>query len=1185
MKAIRLTEEQSSAVHNRGGSLLVSAAAGSGKTKVLVERLFAYLEDDRCNIDDFLIITYTKAAAAELRGKIAKELSERVALHPDDRHLRRQLFRVYEADIRTVDAFCAALLRDNIHLLGGEGSDSLTPDFRVLDEAESLTVKERVLSRVMEEFYERMEQSHGEDELLAETLGAGRDDRRLEELVLELHSKIQSHPYPLKWLTEQIAAWQELPRSLGESSYGRVIMDDTVRCADFWADRLERAVEEMAECPIVEEAYGDQFTETAQALRAYHTARNEGWKSMAEIRPWFRKLDPVRGEENTAAKERAKSVMNQCKKDLKKMAAVFDIPEEEHLEDLQAVAPVMCALLRLTADFTRAYQQEKLRRNAMDFSDQEHFAIEILLNSDGTPTDLAHQVSGRYREIMVDEYQDTNEVQNCIFNAISRNGGNLFAVGDVKQSIYRFRLADPTIFLRKYLAYAPADKAADGQPRKVLLSRNFRSRQQVLDAANFIFENILSRQMGEMDYGAEEQLRFGAEYYLPRQDVDTEFHLVDATGTEDEEFDRQETEARFVAGRIRKMLDEGYPVQDGDELRRVRAEDIVILMRSPRNAQKTFANALKEKNIPCSISENESLFATMEIAVLFSLLQIIDNPRQDVPLISAMRSPLFGFTPDRLAEIRALKPDGDYYDALCADTSEDSTAFCETLQQLRIRSRDLTVDRLIWEIYAQLHVRAIFGAMEGGRQRKENLMAFYAYAGQRAAAGKKNVFDFVTELRSLLENDQPPELHARDSVGGVRIMSIHKSKGLEFPIVFLCDLQKKFNDMDLKKPVLVHPVLGLGTERVDPQRRIRYDTVGRTAVAMQLKRENRSEEMRILYVAMTRAKEKLIMVHCAKKLRKHISELTDLTDLPVPPEAVSSAARCMGDWILLPLLNTCEAGEIHQWIEKKPPVLGHTRGGWQVHLWTDPADFTEETAEEVKTAPVQEIPDIKTLCRPYPHSAACTVPSKITATQLKGRELDEEIAQGAVSPRTRRISIEKPRFMQTKQGLSAAEKGTAMHRAMQYLDLSAQAKCPEEQVQQMVERRLLTPEQADAVDCGKLAAFLASPLARRIREAKKVWREQPFALLVPAALYEPALGEEEQMLLQGVVDCCFETDEGVVIVDFKTDRIRAGGEAERAEIYRPQLEAYAHAVSRIMKKPVLEKILYFFATNAEIPLK
>ncbi len=1184
MAKVQLTEAQSCAVYNRGGSLLVSAAAGSGKTKVLVERLFAHMEERGCNVDDFLIITYTKAAAAELRGKIAQELSRRVAEDPGNAHLRRQMYRVYQADIKTVDAFCVGLLRKNIHLLSGDGTHSLTPDFRVLDEPESKLMKQRVLSRVLEEFYTRIEETNSSEQLLAETLGAGRDDRALEALVLELHSKIQSHPYPHRWLEEAGRGWETLPENLGSSEFGQVMMDEAAGKAAFWAQKLEKTVQRMVEYPKLMSAYGDRFLQVADQLRQYEAAEAAGWSAMGRVQIEFPRLGSVRGDDGGALKDAAKRIWDRCKKEVKDFTAPFQWSESDLLEDLQAMAPAMLALIRLTGDFAHSYQKEKLRRNAMDFSDQEHYAIELLTDGNGIPTELARQTSQRYHEIMVDEYQDTNAVQNCIFNAISRNGQNLFVVGDVKQSIYRFRLADPTIFLEKYLDYLPAEKAGEGQPRKVLLSRNFRSRQTVLDATNFVFRNIMSRRMGEMEYGADEQLYCGAEYYIPRDDTQTEFHLISVEDTEEERFDRTEMEARFIAHRIRQLLDEGYPVQEGEGFRPVRAEDIVILMRSPRARQKAFTMALARENIPCTTSENENLFATMEIAAMFSLLQIIDNPRQDVPLISVLRSPLFGFTADRLAQIRTLLPEGDYYQALMLDESQDSRSFCTVLTDLRKASREMSVDRLIWQIYSKLHVQAIFGAMEGGRQRKDHLMAFYAYAGQMSNAGKKSVFDFVTHLRRLLENDNAPMLNTQTSGGGVQIMSIHKSKGLEFPVVIVADLHKNFNQDDFKRPVLVHPRLGLGCERVETERKIRYDTISKSAIMRQLRRESMAEEMRILYVAMTRAKEKLILVDCMRHASKRVCDLISVADLPLSPETVGSV-NSPGDWILLPLLATQDAAPIHHWAGMEPELLYDTEGGWSVHLWENPVAAAERDAEADGAAVSRKMPGVAWLDAVYVHEKACTLPSKMAATQLKGRELDVEISQGTAFLQ-RDIPLTTPRFLQQRSTLSAAEKGTAMHLVMQHLpfDMKAAADDVAAVVDDLLRRRLLTQQQAKAVDCKRLVQFLSSPLAERIRNGKNLLREYRFALLVPASLYDPTMTEDEQMMLQGVVDCCYETEDGLVIVDFKTDRIERGEESARAETYRPQLEAYAHALEQVLAKPVVEKVLYFFSTGTEVSL-
>ena len=1175
-----LTPQQETAVYDRGGSLLVSAAAGSGKTKVLVERLFSYMEQEGCQVDDFLIITYTKAAAAELRGKIAQELTRRVADRPGDGHLRRQMLRVYQADIKTVDAFCAGLLRENVHLLPPVEEHSLTPDFRVLDEQEAMLLRRRVLDRVLEDFYAHIEED-GNARQLAETLGAGRDDRALEALVLDLHEKTQSHPHPLRWLEQLRQGWEVTPQELADTGCGRYLMEDALRKADFWSRRLKQAVEDMEDYPAVYKAYGDRFLEAAQALEHLRDKAAGGWDSLAQGVPSFRRMGVAKGEENAACRERAKAVLEQAKKALKDIQAIFSVPEAELLEDLRQMAPAMLALLRLTAQFTLHYQAEKVRRNVMDFSDQEHYAIDLLTDGQGRPTELAKQVSSRYREVMVDEYQDSNQVQNCIFRALSGEERRLFAVGDVKQSIYRFRLADPTIFLEKYLSYRPAAEAEEGQPRKVLLSRNFRSRREVLDGTNFVFRAIMSREMGEMDYGDDEQLYFGAEAaYPPRPGMEPELHLISVENTEEETFDRTEVEARFVARRIRRLLDQGFPVQGEDgQPRPVEPEDIVILMRSPRARLAVYTAALRRENIPCTSGESQAFFSTLEAAVMVSFLQIIDNPRQDVPLIAVLRSPLFGFSPDRLAQIRALLPEGDYYDALCLDEHEDTAAFRQALDGLRLAARDMTADRLLWKLYTQCHAMAVFGAMEGGAARKENLIALYTYAGQQAAAGRGGLFDFVTQLHDLLEEGRQPPISTQATGNGVQIMSVHRSKGLEFPVVILADLHKRFNADDFHRPVLVHPQLGLGTERVDRQRRIRYDTVTKSAVAAALTRESKAEEMRILYVALTRAKEKLICVDCMSHARKRAADLAVLAEMPAPPEAVAGA-KCPGDWLLMPLLCAPEGEPIRRWAETEPQTLTGAGGGWQVQVWENPVapalrerDSTPEEARESGPVEVRELD--------YPHPAACRIPTKVTATQLKGRELDEEIAQGTVR-RVRQVQVETPRFLIGERPLSAAQRGTAMHLLMQYLDLSGPE--PEQQVQALLARHLLTPEQAASLELEQVRRFLASPLAERIRRAGEVYREYRFSLLLPASLYDPEAEPEDELMLQGVVDCAFRTEQGLVIVDFKTDRILPQEAAQRAELYRPQLTAYRQALGRGLEAPVAERVLYFFGPGCQVTL-
>lgn len=1181
MAKLTLTPEQQAVVENRGGSLLVSAAAGSGKTKVLVDRLFLYITEEGCNVDDFLIITYTKAAAAELRSKIALELSKRLAETPQDAHLRQQLLRVYQASIKTVDAFCTALLRENTHLLPLEGDrHAMTPDFRVLDEGDARLLRQRVLDRTLVEFYENLDAG---GELLADTLGAGRDDRALADLVLELYEKIQSHASPERWLSDNHRSWAELDGSFDETIYAAELLGGVHRSASHWDQLLRAAADRMDGDEALSSGYGAKFLAAADGFRAL--ANTETWEMAreAESAIQFPRLSTPKGRKDDADVVAFKQIWDGCKAEEKKLHSLLDVSGEEAMEDLRAVAPAMTALLRLTEQFSQDYRAEKLRMNAADFSDQEHLALRLLVSPDGSPTLLGTQVADRYREILVDEYQDTNEVQNAIFKAVSRAGQNIFTVGDVKQSIYRFRLADPTIFLGKYHRFKSYQEAKPGEERKILLSKNFRSRKEILDAANFIFSNILSQEMGEMDYGDDEALHFGAAYYPPRDDCHTEFHLISAhqrSADNPSPVKKLTAEARFVAARIERLLQEGYPVTGEDgTLRPCRPEDIVILMRAPGSRTAAFSQALAARNIPCSFEETGDFFHTMEISVVLALLQLVDNPHQDVPLISVLRSPLFGFTPDRLAEIRSASAKGDFYDAVAANEGADCRRFLEILNGLRAANRDMSVHRLLWHIYNTLNVLGVFGAMDGGAARKENLIALSCHAEKFESSGYKGLFAFVTQLRRLLEQDQAPVTRAAAAVSGVRLMSIHKSKGLEFPIVILADLDHEFSRQDFLTPVLVHPDMGLGPKRVDLDRKIKYPTLARLALEEKLYRENLAEEQRVLYVAMTRPKEKLILVDAMYNAAGHLQKLGAVASCPVLPESVA-AGKNYGDWLLLALLCRPEAAPLRAFGDVVVDQLYVGEDApWEVYFH-DGDEFrgqTQTVGAEVVARAAEATFDPGLLAFRYPYARETGLPAKVTATQLKGRALDDEISENAAhTPYLRPLS--QPKFRRVHKGLTAAERGTATHLALQYLNFADRDVSG--QIALLLEREMLTPEQAKAVDIQSIQHFLDSTLARDIRNGRNVLREYPFTQLLPASAYDPGAAAGDKILLQGVVDCCFETDAGLTVVDFKTDHVEAGQELEeRVERYRNQLNAYSVALERVLEKPVVRKVLYFLPTE------
>ena len=1187
--AEKLTNEQQSAVDSRERSLLVSAAAGSGKTKVLVERLFSYVEREGANLDDFLIITYTRAAASELRGKIAKALNERMERDPGNYHLRQQMLRVYRADIKTVDAFCTSLLRENCHLLGEDArGHALRPDFRVLDENEAEVLRGRVLARTLEDFYDHLTSG---GTLLADTLGAGRDDSALEQLVLELHAKLQAQPYEDKWLDAQRAFWRAVPEKIEDTPYGKILLNEVGRKARHCRSLLQRAAQEMCANDALNQKYAPAFLDASYQLEALEGKIAQGWDAARGVTIAFPRLAAVKDSDGGEMKARMKGLWDNCKETVKGFAELFAASSDEAVEDLRTMAPAMLALIDLTADFSRRYNEEKRRRNAADFSDQEHEAIRLLVAENGEPTELAALVSTRYREIMVDEYQDTNEVQNRIFDAISCKGENLFTVGDVKQSIYRFRLADPRIFLQHYNTWPPLAAAGEHESAKLLLSRNFRSRKEVLEATNFVFRNVLSREMGELDYGEDEMLRPGASY-AESSVCGAEFHLLDLpTQTGEHRVRASEAEAAFVADYIRNMLSSKFPIQDDKtrELRPVREEDIVILMRSPSTRLLDYRRALESRGIRCAADAGEDFFASMEIAVLFSFLQVIDNPRQDVPLIAVLRSPLFGFVPDELAALRSQQRTGDFYDALLLSEDGHSKAFLAVLRSLRDSAAHLSVRELLNEIYRKCNVLGVFGAMHCGAERKENLLAFLELSEDFARAGRQGLFDFVRTLREQLASGEAAAMQTTHASSGVRIMSIHKSKGLEFPVVILSDLARRFSNMDFQSSVLVHPQLGLGPVCVDAQRHIQYPTIARQALERTLRREAKAEELRVLYVAMTRAKEKLVMVHTQANAGGRVADLMALSNCPVLPEAVDSG-KCMGDWIMLPLLQRSEAGALRafagqnsegRFFAEETPWTVCVHDGLQFAAPAQQSDAAEE-----ERAPQREelSADFAALSYRYPYAEQTAFPAKLTATQLKGRAIDEEISENTtLPPRLRNLC--KPKFLAGKTALTGAERGTALHLVMQDLDFFCEPneQSVREQIEKLRAQRKLTDEQAKAADVHAVVRFLRSDLAARIRKSKQVEREYRFSLLRPVRDFS-SLDADDSVLLQGVVDCFFEEDGELVVVDFKTDHVSHAQFDERAEHYRPQLEAYSMALTRVMGKKVKEKVLYFFSAGEEVRL-
>lgn len=1169
MSKIKLTADQQAAVSTRGSSLLVSAAAGSGKTRVLTERLMAYVCDEAHpkSIDSFLIITYTRAAAAELRGRILDELSLRCAMQPDNRRLRRQSTLCYRAQIGTIHSFCTSVLRENCHMLG------ISPDFRVGDEDKCTELKEKALERVLESAYEKMDTLSGFTDLV-DTVGAGRDDSRLSQTILDLHGKMQSHAYPYKWAQQQSENLQLTAISdISETAWGSLLLENAKKTVSYWSNRLDSVwfflnSNPAENAPIIS-AYEESLTQTMEQLRSLLRAMNLGWdKARCELPIDFPRLKPLKGYEYEDRKALVTSARDGCKKALASVDAALSAPSEELIGELSKTAPAMRALLDLTLEFDRLYSTEKRRLNLLDFSDLEHFAVNLLWDEQtGKPTDTATELSKRYSEIMIDEYQDVNSVQDLIFRCISRNGQNLFMVGDVKQSIYRFRLADPTIFIEKYHSYSEVSSPLNSQGKKILLQKNFRSDKRILYACNHVFSNLMSEELGEISYDSDAAL-------FPRDDASCRGNVclsvlaVRSSGYVEERPDKTYLEAKMVASQIKKLVEAGDTILDNGIERPISYGDIAILLRSPGTAGSLFRRALSELGIPVLSEQGSGFFSAPEIMVLRSLLSVIDNPHRDIPLTSALSSPVFSFTADELSMIRAQNHSSDFYTALTyrAATDKRCADFVDTLDELRSAACDLSVCQLLSMIYERLELPALCAAESGIDFGTQNLILMWELAAGYENSGYRGLFSFLAYLDRLEQRGEEPRSTSSDARSAVSIMSIHKSKGLEFPVVFLANTSRKFNTMDLRAPVLIHPNLGLGGKITDINRGIEYPTVARRAIAAALSSEMQSEEMRVLYVAMTRAKERLYISFTDRDPEALIAKLSDGLSSPLDPELLRSAGS-MSQWLL-------------------SAALIQNDGLIDIEV-CNPEDETSYSYYSESEPIEQQSVDFGTklemlhsvLNYRYPYSESVELPTKLTATKLPDDEDSEALSLEPARPRLFRQAD----FARENRPLTAAEKGTATHIVLQYIDFNRTSSLDdvESEIARILKLGQLNQIQANGVDRYSILNFFASPIGQRILRADKVIREFRFSLLCPAQLFYENC-KNEDIMLQGVVDCCIEENNALTIIDYKTDYVTDDSLSSLAEHYTRQLSAYSYALSRIMQKPVKFRILHFLHAGKSI---
>ncbi|MBJ6363099.1 helicase-exonuclease AddAB subunit AddA [Paenibacillus sp. GCM10012307] len=1267
------TDEQWHAIVAQGRDILVAAAAGSGKTAVLVERIIRRISSDT-DVDRLLVATFTKAAAAEMKERIRLALEKALDRDPGSEHLRRQLALLNRAAITTVHSFCMDVIRRYYPLIG------LDPGFRIANTTEAELLRMEVLDELFEERYK---QAKPDDPFirLADDFGGERSDDPLYRLVLELYDFSRSHPWPDHWLEETAAQFRSAgPGELAQSVWVDSLTKD-IRLQLEGACAMIRQAIRLANAPGGPDAYAtvlaDDLALAERLLRDVHELPWHSWQASFQLAQ-FGKLKPLRGdgydkqlqEQVKALREQVKELISDTRGEL------FARQPEEFSAELLQLAPQMKELARLVSDFGSAYEQAKRKRSLLDFGDLEHYCLRILRDTASTPeltipSAAALEYREQFDEILLDEYQDTNMVQEAIVALLAKPApGNRFMVGDVKQSIYRFRLAEPNLFLHKYKTFTGL---ADGGLR-IDLARNFRSRQEVVDGVNDVFRALMREKVAEMDYDRSAELICGASY--PPSDSPgvaspyaVELTLLDRSGTagpeveetDDESLYGDETasralhareeaaelqtaqlEARWIALQIRGLMDgtagtDRLDVYDGKHKRSrpMQWRDIVILLRATQQWAPVLIEELQALGIPAYAELSSGYFEATEIEVMLSLLRVIDNPYQDIPLAGALRSPLFGLDAEELALIRIQAGRGAYYDAVLQAVDnlllpepirEKLSLFIACLGKWREDARQGSLTNLLWNIYRETGYYDLVGGLPGGVQRQANLRALHDRVRQYEETSFRGLFRFLRFIDRMRESGG--DLGTARALGEqedvVRIMSIHKSKGLEFPVVFVAGLGKMFNLQDLNGSFLMHKELGFGPRVVDRELRVGYPSLPYLAIRKKMRMEMLAEELRVLYVALTRPKEKLYLVGTAADAQKQLDRLQAAAGESQLPDYSLAAARRYLDW-LLPLAlrgaadgelalqhfmtDIAEAPGLSGWrFSITPAALLAVEAAAAIDPWVDEERRAKREALS-QGQPVGEVEPssaaedaLASLSWQYPFEEAAALAAKTSVTEIKrlysaleqqedgynftnipgagGAPASEEAAQSSASFRLRR-----PRFME-QQTISGAERGTVNHLVMQHLplDLELDETALEAEIAQLRKRDLLTERQQEAVDRTALLNFFGSDLAVRMRSASWVRREVPFTYREPARELNVAAAEDP-ILIQGVIDCLFEDERGLVLVDYKSDRIFKDRWEEAAERHRFQLGLYAKAIESILGRKVDECYIFFFDGARSIRLQ
>ncbi|WP_246218281.1 helicase-exonuclease AddAB subunit AddA [Litoribacterium kuwaitense] len=1116
------TKDQWQAIVDGGQSLLVSAAAGSGKTAVLVERIIQKVTNDEypIDIDRMLVVTFTNAAAAEMKSRVASALEKELIKQPSSLHLRRQLLLVNRASISTLHAFCMKLVRQYHHIT------DIDPAFRIGDPTEMEFLQEEALEELLETEYGQEDNQAFFD--LVDRYSADRHDIDVAQYIKRLYEFSRAHPWPFHWLQSLQEMYQhEGEGTIDDSMYGQVVLDAVQVKANSWEALLKEA------CLICGQdggpaSYLNQLETEVATIQAFNNACQHSWNKAAEISanspftrlPSIRKNDGVDEELKTAVT----NIRNKIKKDWNDVyTTYFARKPDSYLDDLLKLAPVVGEFKRLVIKFHQRYEAKKQQRGVVDFSDLEHAALAILRAPESTPgkvipSEAACSLSEFFEEVMVDEYQDTNLVQEALIELVSRQAqekGNRFMVGDVKQSIYRFRLAEPTLFTEKYRLFSTEQGG-----KKIDLAMNFRSRASVLEATNVVFRQLMDEKVAGIAYDSSAELVAGLRgTYTENNHFSPELLVIDGADQaenvhiEDEETDKAVFEGRLIAQKIKSWVSRPdlYAVydKDSDQSRPAQYRDIVILLRSMPWAS-AIMDTLREEGIPVYAELGGGYFDATEVSVMLSLLQIIDNPYQDIPLAGVLRSPIVGLDEELLANIRLVDRKSSFFEAVETYVSEGSDhalvttlqLFLGRLKKWRKRATSLSVADLIYELYRDTGYIDFVGGLPGGKQRQANLRALYDRAKQYEDTSFRGLFRFLRFIEWMQERGD--DLGVARALGEqedvVRIMTIHKSKGLEFPFVLLAGLGRSFNRQDVKGKLLLHQHLGLGTQMIRPESRYRYPTLAQLAIIEQLKKEQIAEEMRVLYVAMTRAREKLCMIGTLNNAEKTIQAYELSAAMRHDgrlPEAVRVDAKAYIDW-LYPALLPDQANEDPVVSVEVIPQSSLLKGKSS----SAEKPFAFDTVQQGHAVEVDDVMSATVEARltwKYGKLHLTKAKAKQTVTELK-RKMDltdehmfdyDQMPMLQV-PSVRSSSMERPRFMQDKQSsLTPAERGTALHAALQRINWQSIHTVSDvaKELEALVHKKQLTPEQRESLDAEKLFPFFEHPVIERIQRAKRVFEK------------------------------------------------------------------------------------------------